>query len=148
VSTDPESGPGGGSGGFAPARNVGQAQLDFSQAGGAPALAIFALGSGDSEMIDLTTPTAPEPVVAGTYAYTLALQQDGGGVLAPWHAELVIDDDWYSLPLYAVTGEAVTQYPTALSSAWYSDAGSPFRVALYGDAGDTFTGKLYVQRLA
>src|SRR5436190_18072480 len=86
---------------FRPARNVGQCRIDFSGVDGSSALIPFVFGQGDASFVDLAAPASPSPVAAGLYAYTLAVNQDGGGAGGDFIATLIVDDDWYSLTTHA-----------------------------------------------
>jgi hypothetical protein len=133
-----------GGGSLPPARNVGQCSFVFVNAPPANPLSV-AFDDGDATFIDATTPTSLKPVTAGIYSYAVIASRDGGGAGQLFIALLRVDDDWYSVN--ARQGDAGEGFAVA-AVTWYSDALSPFWVGIIGNPGDTFTGRLYVQKIA
>jgi hypothetical protein len=132
-------------GGLKPTRNIGQVELDFNNltVNNTTAQIPFVFGDGDPDMIDLTDPAMPIPVAAGIYAYTLKVNQIGAGDGLPFHVELVIDDDYYSITLKDNGGATED---AAIETVWFCTAGSPFLARVVSTGNDLFGGNLYVQK--
>jgi hypothetical protein len=149
-----------GASGFVPARNVGQASFavtDAAVASSATTVVEWVFGQGQESLINVATPTNPKPVTAGVYAIQVWGQYVPTDTSASRRAlmELRFDDDWYSGTLYQSIdylneGGVAFGGNASLAVTWYSDALSPFFLALNTLGADTagaFSYNAYVERI-